>query len=113
MRERCRSRATSETSRASTKRSRWSTASRVSMSSSQSTRARVESVLVSSLHAGEVKMDTVASKLGLSRPTLFRKLRAEGLTFEQVLDDLRHARALNCLTVDRASVKQTARLVGY
>ena len=55
----------------------------------------------------------IAGALGLSRQTLFRRLRAEGVTFEQVLDELRHKLALNHLGVSKTSVKQTARLLGY
>jgi AraC-like DNA-binding protein len=58
-------------------------------------------------------MDVIASFLGLSRQTLFRRLRADGVTFERVLEELRHKLALDFLTVNKASVKQTARLVGY
>jgi AraC-like DNA-binding protein len=33
-------------------------------------------------------MDAVAAKMGLSRQTLFRRLKSEGATFEKVLDEL-------------------------
>jgi AraC-like DNA-binding protein len=80
---------------------------------SQSIRDRVERLLIPMLQTGEVSIDAIACTLGLSRQTLFRRLRADGVTFEQVLDELRHKLALNYLGVTRASVKQTARLVGY
>ena len=83
------------------------------LESSQSTRGRVESLLVPLLHTRDAGVDVVAGKLGLSRQTLFRKLKAEGVTFEQVLDELRHKTALHCLSGEKASVKQTASLVGF
>ena len=83
------------------------------LESSQSTRGRVESFLVPLLHTRDAGVDMVAGKLGLSRQTLFRKLKAEGVTFEQVLDELRHKTALHCLSGEKASVKQTASLVGF
>jgi AraC-like DNA-binding protein len=83
------------------------------LDSSQSTRGRVEGLLVPVLHNGEATVDAVASKLGLSRYTLFRRLRAEGVTFQQVLDELRHQTALHYLSGEKASVKRTARLVGF
>jgi AraC-like DNA-binding protein len=49
----------------------------------------------------------------LSRQTLFRRLRDEGVTFAQVVDELRHQLAVHYLTANNASVRQTARLVGY
>jgi AraC-like DNA-binding protein len=80
---------------------------------SQTVREHVEQRLIPMLETCEVSIDVIASSLGLSRQTLFRRLRADGVTFEQVLDELRHKLALNHLGVNKASVKQTARLVGY
>lgn len=80
---------------------------------SQSTRGRVESLLIPMLRTGHASIDTIAGKLGLSRQTLFRRLKAEGVTFEQVLDELRHAMALDYLGGKKVSVNQTAYLVGF
>lgn len=80
---------------------------------SKSTRGRVESLLIPALHTGQASMDTIAGKLALSRQTLFRKLRAEGVTFEKVLDELRHKLALHYLSDKKASVHETAYLVGF
>jgi AraC-like DNA-binding protein len=76
-------------------------------------RGRVETILMTSLHTGEVSMDAVAQKLELSRQTLYRKLRAEGVTFEDVLDELRHKLALHFLGGKKVSVNETAYLVGF
>jgi AraC-like DNA-binding protein len=84
-----------------------------SLESSKSTRGRVESLLMPILHTGDVSMDTIAGKLGLSRQTLFRKLKAEGVTFEKVLDELRHKMALHYLSGKKVSVNETAYLVGF
>ena len=65
------------------------------------------------LHTGNTSMDAIASKLGLGRQTLFRKLKAEGTTFEKVLDELRHQMALNYLGGKKVSVNETAYLVGF
>lgn len=83
------------------------------LESSQSTRGRVERVLVPILHTGEVSMAKVAGKLGLGRQTLFRRLKTEGATFEKVLDELRHKMALQYLSGKKISVKETAYLVGF
>lgn len=83
------------------------------LESSKSTRGRVESLLMPRLHSGDVGIDTIASTLGLSRQTLFRKLKAEGVTYEDVLDELRHKMALHHLVGQKASVKQAAYLVGF
>jgi AraC-like DNA-binding protein len=80
---------------------------------SKTTRGRVESLLMPILHTGDVSMDLIAGKMALSRQTLFRKLKAEGVTFEKVLDGLRHKLALHYLSGKKVSVNETAYLVGF
>jgi AraC-like DNA-binding protein len=84
-----------------------------SLETSKTTRGRVENLLIPILHTGEASIDTIAVKLGLSRQTLFRKLKAEGVTFEKVLDELRHQLALHYLNGKKVPVNQTAYLVGF
>ncbi|MGD0866849.1 MAG: AraC family transcriptional regulator [Rhizomicrobium sp.] len=84
-----------------------------SLEDSKSTRGRVESLLMPILHKGDANMDAIAGKMGLSRQTLFRQLKAEGTTFEKVLDELRHQLALQYLSGKKASVNETAYLVGF
>jgi AraC-like DNA-binding protein len=83
------------------------------LESSKSTRGRVESLLIPILHTGDAGMEKVASKLGLSRQTLYRNLKAEGRIFEKVLDDLRHQMAHHYLSGKKVSVNETAYLVGF
>src|SRR5713101_4653959 len=49
-----------------------------SLENSKTSRGRVENLLIPILRTGEASMDMIAVKLGLSRQTLFRKLKAEG-----------------------------------
>src|SRR6266404_5232434 len=84
-----------------------------SLEMSKTTRGRVENLLIPVLHTGEASMDMIAGKLGVSRQTLFRKLKAEGITFEKVLDELRHKLALHYLNGKKVPVNQTAYLVGF
>ena len=79
----------------------------------QTVRGRVEGLIMPVLHAGDVGIDGVAVRMGVSRQTLYRRLKAEGVTFEQVLDALRHRLALDYLGGGRASVNETAFLVGF
>ncbi len=80
---------------------------------SKSTRGRVESLLISILPTGNANMLMIATSLGLSRKTLFRRLKIEGVTFEKVLDELRHTMAVHYLREKKISVNETAYLVGF
>ena len=83
------------------------------LESSKSTRSQVERLLVSAMQTGDVSMQHIASELGLSRQTLFRKLKSENVTFEKILDELRHRMAIHYMDARKMSVSQTAHLVGF
>jgi AraC-like DNA-binding protein len=83
------------------------------LESSKSVRGRVEAILMPMLHTGAANVDRVAAKLGMSRQTLFRKLKAEGVTFAGVLDALRYRMAADYLGARKVSVNETAYLVGF
>ena len=84
-----------------------------SLESSKTVRGRVEGLLMPILHTGEASIDKVAGQMAMSRQTLFRRLRAEGVTFAAVLDALRHKLALHYLSGRKVSVNETAYLVGF
>ncbi len=84
-----------------------------SLENSKTTRGRVESLLMPVLHKGEASMDAIAGRMEISRQTLFRQLKAEGTNFEKVLDELRHQLAVQYLRGKKASVNETAYLVGF
>ncbi|MEO1243271.1 MAG: AraC family transcriptional regulator [Pseudomonadota bacterium] len=80
---------------------------------SKTLRGQVEGLLIPMLHTGDIGIKTISEKMGMSRQTLFRKLKAEDVTFAQVLDDLRREMAMNYLTGKKVSVNETAYLVGF
>lgn len=75
--------------------------------------ARVEALLLPVLHHGSTGVETVAAQVGLSRTSLFRRLKEEGTSFTDLLDDLRRRLALQYLGGGRASVNETAYLLGF
>lgn len=83
------------------------------LSSSKTFRDRVESLLTTMLHTGQASVDKVAETLGVSRATVYRRLKTEGVTFETVLDELRHKLALHYLSGQKASVNDIAYLIGF
>lgn len=80
---------------------------------SKSTRGAVESLLIPILHTGDITMQQVATQMGVSRSTLHRRLKAEGVRYETLFDELRHTMALHYLSGKKLSVSQTAYLVGF
>lgn len=80
---------------------------------SKSLRGRVEALLLPVLHTGDAGMARIAAALGWSADTLYRKLKAEGVTFEEVLDALRHKLAIHYLSGRKVSVNEAAYLVGF
>jgi AraC-like DNA-binding protein len=83
------------------------------LEASATMRGRVEGALLPILHTGEAGIEAVAARLGLSRDTLYRRLKAEGTSFETVLDELRRRLALDYLAGGKVSVKEAAYLVGF
>lgn len=76
-------------------------------------RREVEARIESHMASGDVGIDRIAADLGLSRQTLYRRLKEEGTTFEEILDRLRHRLALRYLRQDRISVKATSYRLGF
>lgn len=74
-------------------------------------RREVERTAEPLLSAGNFGMERVARELGCSRQTLYRRLKAEGVTFEKLLDDLR--RRLAPELVRTVPVKQAAWRLGF
>ena len=78
-----------------------------------SLRRQVEGVLMTALPAGKANVEFVARELALSRQTLFRRLKEEGVTFAVVLDALRQRMASHYLDDMGLPVGRTASLLGY
>ena len=76
-------------------------------------RREVEAVVEPLLAEGDANIDRVARELGMSRQTLYRRLKAEDLTFEQLLDELRHRLALKLLRDRQMAVKQASWRLGF
>ena len=76
-------------------------------------RGRVEALLLARLHTGDIGVEAVAAQMQTSRQTIYRALKAEGVTFAEVLDRLRCKMAQHYLEGAKASVHETAYLVGF
>ena len=76
-------------------------------------RRRIEAHLEPLLASGDIGIESVARALGLSRQTLYRRLKAEGATFEQVLDGLRRRLALRFIEEQGMAVKEATWRLGF
>lgn len=76
-------------------------------------RSAVEIKMLADLHEGSLSMDSIARDLGMSRQTLYRRLKDEDVTFAQVHDDLRQRMAMDYLGARKVSVGETAYLLGF
>jgi AraC-like DNA-binding protein len=82
-------------------------------SNSSSLRITIENAITPLLPHGKARLDDVARKLGLSSRTLVRRLAAEGLSFGEILVQLRSDLATHYLSEANLSISQIAWLVGY
>lgn len=76
-------------------------------------RREVEARIEPLLAAGPVRADTVARALGYSRQTLYRRLKAEGTSFEAVAERLRERLATEYLAEAGLAVKDVAYRLGF
>lgn len=83
------------------------------LNASSSLATEIERLILPMLHTGNVSSESVARQLHMNSQTLYRALRAEGTTFEQLLAGLRHRFAKGYLVERRTSLKEIAYLLGY
>jgi len=76
-------------------------------------RDRVRACLLEMLASGHYSMPYVASKLAISNRTLQRRLREEGTTFQEVLDELREELARHYLAATDYTSAEISFLLGY
>ena len=74
---------------------------------------QVEDAIELMLASDELTIERVARELGMSRQTLYRRLKAEGVTFEGILEAKRRSLAIRLLGIQRVSVKAAAYKLGF
>lgn len=77
------------------------------------TSTRVRACLNEMLASGQTSIDDVASRLSMSSRTLQRRLRDEGTSFQEILNQLRREMAHHYLLNSDYSTRQIAFLLGY
>ena len=85
----------------------------LALAQQRSCRGRLETELRAMLPTGELHITQVARRMAMSRQTLYRRLKAEGVTYEQVLEALRCEVATVALRDEALSVREAALRVGF
>jgi AraC-like DNA-binding protein len=75
--------------------------------------SRVVQELALLLPAGRGGADSVAAKLGMSRQTLYRKLKAEDASFDRLVRELRTRLAIEYVHQRRMPIAKAAHLLGF
>jgi AraC-like DNA-binding protein len=76
-------------------------------------RSRAREAIIGHLGRGDMCMDTVAAGLGMSVPTLRRRLEEERTTFSDLVDDVRRELAERYLRDPDRSISEIASLLGF
>jgi AraC-like DNA-binding protein len=74
---------------------------------------RVRDAILEGLRRGEVHLSVVATAMAMSERTLQRRLRDEGTSFEEVLDQTRYALASSYMRDPALGIAEIAWLTGY
>src|SRR5690554_1160049 len=74
---------------------------------------RVSSLISIQLARGKVGVEVVASQLHMSRYTLHKKLKREGLTFARLLEDVRRKQALTYMQDKTKPLVEIAEQLGF
>ena len=76
-------------------------------------RTQIENTISPLLPHGQAKVDVVAKRLGMSSRTLTRRLAEEGLTFNEILQQLKASLAIQYLKEDGMPISRIAWLLGF
>lgn len=82
-------------------------------SQKQSLQVRIHNYLMTNSYLGIVSLDDIAANFNISTRTLQRKLKDEGINFQQLADEARKTLAINYLKEQVYPVKQISYMLGY
>ncbi len=74
---------------------------------------RVKTLLIRELPSGQVTEEAIAKDLNMSQRTLQRKLREEGTTYKELLDETRRDLAAKYIQVSNVSINEITYLLGF
>ena len=74
---------------------------------------KVKNLVQKRLSSGEIDAEKIAEKLNMSRHTLYRKLKQEGKSFQDLVEAVRKEKAVAYLQKDKYSLSEIAFLLGF
>ena len=74
---------------------------------------KVKTYILDNLLKGDVELAQIASSLHLGLRTLQRKLKAEGKSFNELLDECRHHMATKLLSEQRVPLIEISYMLGF
>ncbi|MFD2229795.1 AraC family transcriptional regulator [Alkalimarinus sediminis] len=74
---------------------------------------KVKGLIAQSISTGEADVDHIANQLNTSRQTLYRKLKAEGVSFQGLLEDVRFSTAKDLLKNSDQQLSEIAFSLGF
>ena len=69
--------------------------------------------MLANSYLGIVSLEDIAANFNISARTLQRKLKEEGINFQQVADEVRKSLAINYLKAGSYPVKEISYMLGY
>jgi len=75
--------------------------------------SQIETLVIRQLSTGRCTLSIIARQLMLHERTVQRRLREQGIYFEDIVDQVRRARALELLPYVEIPLQQVANLLGY
>lgn len=79
----------------------------------QTLRNRIYNYLLTNSYLGILSLEDIASNFNISTRTLQRKLKEEGINFQQLADEARKTLAINYLKAGSYPVKEISYMLGY
>jgi AraC-like DNA-binding protein len=79
----------------------------------QTLKTRIHNYLLANSYLGIVSLEDIAANFNISARTLQRKLKEEGINFQQVADEVRKSLAINYLRTGTYPVKEISYMLGY
>ena len=79
----------------------------------QTLKNRIHNYLLANSYLGIVSLEDIAANFNISARTLQRRLKEEGINFQQVADEVRKSLAINYLKAGSYPVKEISYMLGY